>query len=71
MSTDVYVRVSCPKGQKTDSQRAELEAWLRLTGANFWFTDMLYDIEADREAFSRLSLKSGNNTRAGVWAFRA
>jgi hypothetical protein len=26
MSTAVYIRVSSPKGQKTDSQRAELEA---------------------------------------------
>lgn len=29
MSTAVYIRVSSPKGQKTDSQRAELEAWLK------------------------------------------
>jgi DNA invertase Pin-like site-specific DNA recombinase len=29
MPTAVYIRVSSPKGQKTDSQRAELEAWLR------------------------------------------
>jgi hypothetical protein len=29
MPTAVYIRVSSAKGQKTDSQRAELEAWLR------------------------------------------
>jgi DNA invertase Pin-like site-specific DNA recombinase len=29
MPTAVYIRVSSSKGQKTDSQRAELEAWLR------------------------------------------
>jgi hypothetical protein len=29
MSTGVYIRVSSLKGQKTDSQRAELEAWLK------------------------------------------
>jgi len=29
MSTGVYIRVSSPKRQKTDSQRAELEAWLK------------------------------------------
>jgi hypothetical protein len=28
MTTGVYIRVSSPKGQKTDSQRAELDAWL-------------------------------------------
>src|SRR5262245_14625700 len=27
MTTALYLRVSSPKGQKTDSQRAELEAW--------------------------------------------
>jgi DNA invertase Pin-like site-specific DNA recombinase len=29
MTTAVYIRVSSPKGQKTDSQRAELEAWIK------------------------------------------
>ena len=29
MTTGVYIRVSSPKGQKTDSQKAELEAWLK------------------------------------------
>src|SRR6059036_1307154 len=29
MSTAIYLRVSSPKGQKTDSQRAELETWLK------------------------------------------
>ena len=41
MTIGVYIRVSSPKGQKTDSQRAELEAWLkrqRIKGAR-WFED--------------------------------
>jgi DNA invertase Pin-like site-specific DNA recombinase len=41
MTTAVYIRVSSPKGQKTDSQRAELEAWIkrnRIKGAR-WFGD--------------------------------
>jgi DNA invertase Pin-like site-specific DNA recombinase len=29
MTAAVYIRVSSPKGQKTDSQRAELEAWAK------------------------------------------
>ncbi len=29
MSTAVSIRVSSLKGQKTDSQRAELNAWLK------------------------------------------
>ena len=28
MTIAVYIRVSSPKGQKTDSQRAEVEAWI-------------------------------------------
>jgi len=41
MSTGVYIRVSSAKGQKTDSQRAELETWLkrhRHKGVQ-WFED--------------------------------
>ena len=41
MNTGIYIRVSSPKGQKTDSQRAELEAWLkrqRIRRAQ-WFED--------------------------------
>jgi DNA invertase Pin-like site-specific DNA recombinase len=41
MPTAIYIRVSSPKGQKIDSQRAELEAWLkrqRIKGAR-WFED--------------------------------
>ena len=29
MSTAMYMRVSSPKGQKTDSQRTEPEVWLK------------------------------------------
>ena len=41
MSTGVYIRVSSPKRQKTDSQRAELEAWLKRQRykAVQWFED--------------------------------
>ena len=28
----MYIHISSPKGQKTDSQRAELETWLKCTG---------------------------------------
>ena len=41
MSTAIYIRVSSPKGQKTDSQRAELEMWRkrqRLKAVR-WFED--------------------------------
>jgi len=37
MPTAIYIRVSSPKGQKTDSQRAELEAWLKRLKAVQWF----------------------------------
>ena len=41
MSTAIYLRVSSPKGQKTDSQRAELESWLKRHRyrAVQWFED--------------------------------
>jgi DNA invertase Pin-like site-specific DNA recombinase len=41
MGTGVYIRVSSTKGQKTDSQRAELEASLKRhrNRAVQWFED--------------------------------
>src|SRR6266516_4324277 len=43
MSTAIYLRVSSPKGQKTDSQRAELEIWLKRHHYKSvqWFEDHL------------------------------
>ena len=41
MTIAVYIRVSSPKGQKTDSQRAEVETWInrqRIKRA-CWFED--------------------------------
>ena len=56
MTTGVYIRVSSPKGQKTDSQRAELETWLkrhRQKGVQ-WFEDRESGASLDREAFQKL-----------------
>ncbi len=56
MSTGVYLRVSSPKGQKTDSQRAELETWLkrqRIKGAQ-WFEDRETGASLQRDAFQKL-----------------
>ena len=56
MSFGVYIRVSSPKGQKTDSQRAELEAWLKRHRhkAVEWFEDRESRTTLQREAFQRL-----------------
>jgi DNA invertase Pin-like site-specific DNA recombinase len=56
MSTGVYIRVSSPKGQKTDSQRAELEAWLKRhrQKAVQWFEDRDSATNLQREAFLEL-----------------
>jgi DNA invertase Pin-like site-specific DNA recombinase len=58
MSTGVYIRVSSPKGQKTDSQRAELEAWLKRHRhkAVEWFEDRETGTTLDREAFQKLQV---------------
>jgi DNA invertase Pin-like site-specific DNA recombinase len=56
MTTAVYIRVSSPKGQKTDGQRAELEAWLkrqRIKGAR-WFEDRDSARILQRDAFQKL-----------------
>jgi DNA invertase Pin-like site-specific DNA recombinase len=53
MTAAVYIRVSSPKGQKTDSQRAELEAWIkrqRIKGTR-WFEDRDSATNLQREAF--------------------
>jgi DNA invertase Pin-like site-specific DNA recombinase len=71
MSTAVYIRVSSPKGQKTDSQRAELEAWLkrqRLKTAQ-WFEDRESGASLQREAFEKLqaAVFAGKVTTVVVW----
>ena len=56
MSTAIYLRVSSLKGQKTDSQRAALEAWLRRHHyqAVQWFEDHESGTTMQRAAFQRL-----------------
>jgi DNA invertase Pin-like site-specific DNA recombinase len=71
MSTGVYIRVSSPKGQKTDSQRAELEAWLKRhrQKAVQWFEDRDSAMNLQREAFLKLqaAIFAGKITTVVVW----
>lgn len=56
MTTAFYIRVSSAKGQKTDSQRAELEAWQkrqRLKKVR-WFEDKDSATNLQRKAFQQL-----------------
>jgi DNA invertase Pin-like site-specific DNA recombinase len=69
--TAVYIRVSSPKGQKTDSQRAELEAWLKrhkLKGVQ-WYEDRDSATNMQREAFQRLQadIFAGKVETVVVW----
>lgn len=71
MSTAIYLRVSSPKGQKTDSQRAELEAWLkrhRYTSVQ-WFEDHESATTMQRDAFQHLqtAIFAGTITTVVVW----
>jgi DNA invertase Pin-like site-specific DNA recombinase len=71
MTTAIYLRVSSPKGQKTDSQRAELEAWLkrhRHKGAQ-WFEDHESGTSLQRAAFQQLqaAIFAGHITTVVVW----
>ena len=71
MSAGVYIRVSSPKGQKTDSQRAELEAWLkrhRMKTAQ-WFEDRESGASLQRPAFENLqaAIFAGKITTVIVW----
>jgi DNA invertase Pin-like site-specific DNA recombinase len=56
MSIGAYIRVSSPRGQKTDSQRAELEAWLKRQRykAVRWFEDRESATNLQRDAFQKL-----------------
>lgn len=71
MSLAVYIRVSSPKGQKTDSQRAELEAWLKRHRhkAPQWFEDRDSATNFQRIAFQKLQadIFAGKITTVIVW----
>src|SRR5262247_3531836 len=71
MTTAIYLRVSSPKGQKTDSQRAELEAWLRRHHYKSvqWFEDRESATTMQRDAFQRLqaAIFAGTITTVVVW----
>jgi DNA invertase Pin-like site-specific DNA recombinase len=71
MNTAIYLRVSSPKGQKTDSQRAELEAWLKRHRykAVLWFEDHESATAMQREAFQRLqaAIFAGEIATVVVW----
>jgi DNA invertase Pin-like site-specific DNA recombinase len=71
MSAAIYIRVSSPKGQKTDSQRAELEAWAkrqRLKAVQ-WFEDRETGKHLQRPAFQRMqaALFAGSIDTVIVW----
>lgn len=71
MSTAFYIRVSSPKGQKTDSQRAELEAWQkrqRLKAVR-WFEDRDSATNLQRTAFQQLqtAIFNGEIKTVVVW----
>jgi len=65
------IRVSSPKGQKTDSQRAELEAWLKRHRykAVQWFEDHDSGTTMQREEFQRLqgAIFAGEIKTVVVW----
>jgi DNA invertase Pin-like site-specific DNA recombinase len=71
MTTAAYFRVSSPKGQKSDSQRAELEAWIkrqRIKGVR-WFEDRDSATNLQRDAFQKLqaAIFAGDIDTVVVW----
>lgn len=71
MSTAIYIRVSSAKGQKTDSQRAELEAWRkrqRLKDVR-WFEDRDSATNFQRNGFKHLqrAIFDGEIDTVVVW----
>jgi DNA invertase Pin-like site-specific DNA recombinase len=71
MTTGIYIRVSSPKGQKTDSQRAELEAWAkrqRLKRTQ-WFEDHETGKHLERPAFQKMqaAIFAGGIDTVIVW----
>jgi DNA invertase Pin-like site-specific DNA recombinase len=71
MSTGIYIRVSSPKGQKTESQRAEIETWIKRQRmkAVQWFEDRDSATNMHREAFQELqaAIFAGEITTVIVW----
>jgi DNA invertase Pin-like site-specific DNA recombinase len=71
MSLAVYIRVSSPKGQKTDSQRAELQAWLRRHAhkAVQWFEDRDSATNLQRADFQKLqaAIFAGKIQTVVIW----
>jgi len=71
MSIGIYLRVSSPKGQKTDSQRAELEAWLKHQRYKRvqWFEDRESATTMQRDAFQKLqaAIFTGQITTVIIW----
>lgn len=69
--TAVYIRVSSPKGQKTDSQRAELEAWLKRHKLKSvqWFEDRDSATNMQRGDFQKLqaAVFAGKVQTVVVW----
>jgi DNA invertase Pin-like site-specific DNA recombinase len=71
MTIAVYIRVSSPKGQRTDSQRAEVEAWInrrRIKRAR-WFEDHDSATNLQRDAFKKLqdAIFAGEIDTVVVW----
>jgi DNA invertase Pin-like site-specific DNA recombinase len=71
MSAAVYIRVSSAKGQKTDSQRAELESWAkrhRLKRVQ-WFEDRETGKPLERPAFQKMqaAIFAGGIDTVIVW----
>ena len=70
-SSSTCCTVSSPKGQKTDSQRAELEAWLKRhrTKAVRWFEDRGSATTLQRDAFQKLqsAIFAGKIDTVVVW----
>ena len=71
MSIGVYLRVSSPKGQKTDSQRAQLESWLKRQRYKRvqWFEDRESATTMQRDAFQKLqaAIFAGQITTVIIW----
>src|SRR5579884_3641518 len=71
MSVAAYIRVSSPKGQKTDAQRAELEAWAKRQRFKRveWFEDRETGKHLERPAFQRMqaAIFAGSIETVIVW----
>lgn len=71
MTTAFYIRVSSTKGQKTDSQRAELEAWRKRQRLKniVWYEDKDSATNPQRKAFQQLqaAIFNGEIDTVVVW----